>query len=223
MNSNYPETTDNFTEFEETISLTDKEIFSKIWTSPKIVFKFINDNLYNKHITPLLLAAGISNAMDRAVMKNAGDSMSLVGVILLSAVIGGLFGWISYYIYGALLSWTGKWLDGKGNTDAIVRMLAYAAIPSIAALVLLVPKVLIYGNGVFQSESNFLGSGTILNLVFYTCVIAESALGIWTIVLSIIGLSVVQKFSIVKSVLNFFLPIIIIAIPIFILVFLFLN
>jgi hypothetical protein len=36
------------------------------------------------------------------------------------------FGWISYYIYAALISWSGKWMNGKGNTQLILRILSYA-------------------------------------------------------------------------------------------------
>ena len=79
--------------------LTDKEIFSKIWTKPRLIFKFINDNHYDKFVKLLLVLAGISRAFDRASMKDMGDKMSIWGILSLSIILGGLLGWISYYIY----------------------------------------------------------------------------------------------------------------------------
>ena len=38
-------------ELEEDIVLTDKEIFTSIWFEPRRVFKFINDNKYEKYVT----------------------------------------------------------------------------------------------------------------------------------------------------------------------------
>ena len=221
MEKNYTESNENFIEFEATLSLTNKEIFNRIWTSPRVVFKFINDNKYDKLVTPLLIMAGISSSLDKAAGKDIGsDSMGLIGIILISVVAGGLFGWISYYIYAALLSWSGKWLDGKGNTDAILRVIAYAMIPSILAIVFLIPQLLINNNPVFQSEGNT-NAGIILNIISYGCAIVQVVLGIWTIVLCVIGISEVQKFSIGKSILNFFLPILFITIPIIISILLF--
>lgn len=218
MEKNYTESNENFIEFEATLSLTNKEIFNRIWTSPRVVFKFINDNKYDKLVTPLLIMAGISSSLDKAAGKDMGsDSMGLIGIILISVVAGGLFGWISYYIYAALLSWSGKWLDGKGNTDAILRVIAYAMIPSILAIVFLIPQLLINNNPVFQSDGNT-NAGIILNIISYGCAIVQVVLGIWTIVLCVVGLSEVQKLSIGKAILNFFLPILFIAIPIIILI-----
>ncbi|MEW5677107.1 Yip1 family protein [Flavobacterium enshiense] len=222
MEENYTESNENFIEFEATLSLTNKEIFNRIWTSPRMVFKFINDNKYDKLVTPLLIMAGIANSLDKAAGKDVGDdSMGLVGIILISVVAGGLFGWISYYIYAALLSWSGKWLDGKGNTDSIIRVIAYAMIPSILAIAFLIPQLLIQRSGIFQTEDATSSTGIILNIISYGCAIVQVVLGIWTMVLCIIGLSEVQKFSIGKAILNFFLPILFIVIPIIIIIFLF--
>lgn len=123
----------------EVDQLSDKDIFTKIWTSPRQVFKFINDNSYNKYVTLLLILSGISRSFDQASLKNLGDSMSLWEILAISIIGGGLLGWISFYIYASLVSWTGKWLDGQGNTNSIFRMLAFSMLPSIVALVLLIP------------------------------------------------------------------------------------
>lgn len=185
------------------------DIFFKIWTSPREVFKFINDYRYEKHVTLLLVLSGIARSFDRASMKNMGDHLSIWAIIGLSIVIGGLFGWITYYIYAALISWTGKWLDGKGDTQSILRILSYALLPSIVALIFLIPQIAIYGNEIFKSDGDIYSSGLFGNIVFYTSLLFEVILSIWTIVLCVIGLSEVQKISIGKSILNLLLPIII--------------
>lgn len=59
----------------ENLNFTDKDIFRKIWTSPRKVFKYINEKHYDKYVTMLLILSGISNAFDRASMKNMGDTM----------------------------------------------------------------------------------------------------------------------------------------------------
>jgi len=198
----------------ENPKLTDRDIFTKIWTSPRLVFKYINDTRYDKFLHILLILAGITRAFDRASTKNMGDNISLTGVLSICIILGGLFGWISYYIYAALISWTGKWLNGKGDTSSILRMLSYAMIPSIVVLILLIPQVAIFGNGIFQSNIDIYGSGLVSIIIYYLILFLQLTFGIWTLVVFVIGVSEVQKLSIGKSILNIILPVLIIIVPI---------
>ncbi|KZS38805.1 hypothetical protein AWE51_14570 [Aquimarina aggregata] len=200
-------------------SLTDKEIFSKIWTKPRQVFKFINDKHYDKYVKLLLVLAGISRAFDRASMRNMGDKMPVLVILGLCIILGGLLGWISYYIYAALLSWTGKWINGKGDTTSILRILSYAMTPAIIALLFLIPQIGIYGNEIFKANGDITSAGLISNIIVYGAMILEFILGIWTIVFCVIGMSEVQKLSIGKSILNLLLPILVFGVPIIILIF----
>lgn len=100
-------------EIENPPSYTDQEIFTKIWVTPRPIFQYIHDHQYQKYMVVLMVLAGIGSAFDRASSNNSGDDISLQLVIALSVVMGGLLGWISYYIYAALISWTGKWLGER--------------------------------------------------------------------------------------------------------------
>ena len=202
-------------------SFTDQEIFTKIWIRPRAVLKYINDHEYDKYVTILLMLAGISRAFDRAAMKDMGDQFSLPAILAICLIAGGLLGWISYYIYSALVNWTGKWLNGTGETKSILRIIAYAATPSIFALILLIPQLGIYGHEIFKAEGDIVSGGLIPNIIFYASVILETILGIYTIVLSVIGVSEVQKFGIGKTIVNLLLPIFVILVPIVFLVILF--
>lgn len=200
---------------------SDKEIFTKIWLNPREVFSYIHQNSYDKYVIILLILAGISGSFDRAVMRDMGDDMSLFAIVGLCIIIGGLLGWISYYIYAALTSWTGKWLDGQGDTSSILMILAYATIPSVLALLLLIPQIGIYGNELFKSEGDIMSGGIVANAIFYGTAILEVILGIYSIVLSVIGVSEVQQFGIGKAILNLLLPILVIVVPLVAIAFIF--
>jgi len=201
------------------IKLSDKDIFTKIWTSPRLVFKFLTEQQYDKYLYLLLALAGISSAFDRATSKNLGENMSLIGVVAFCVILGGLLGWISIYIGAALVSWTGKWLKGQGDTNSILRIMAYAMIPSIVAMILLVPQIALFGNELFQSEINIYNHGFLSAGIFWLTVSIEISLGVWTIVLFVIGISEVQKLSIGKSIINLILPALVILVPIAIIAF----
>lgn len=205
-------------EIEKPISLSDQDIFTKIWLEPREVFQYIHQNKYDKFVAALLVLAGISRAFGRAISRSMGDDFSLLAVLLISLLAGGLLGWISYYLYAGLLSWTGGWMDGKGDVNAILRVVAYGMIPSILGLFLLVPQIAIYGNEIFKSSGNIYSGGFVGNLLFYGSLILELVLSIWTIALLAVGVSVVQGFGIAKSVFNLILPIIVIFVPIILLI-----
>jgi hypothetical protein len=210
---------DNIQESISKNKLSDADIFTKIWTSPRLVFKFLNDFDYDKYVTILLVFAGITRAFDRAVTKNMGDDFSLISILSISIILGGLFGWITFYIYAAMMSWTGKWLKGRGNTKSLLRVVAHAMTPSIVALVLLVPQIILFGNGIFQSDIDLYGNGLVPTIFLYAIWFLEITLGLYTIVIFVIGISEVQKLSIGKSILNLVLPGLVILGPIIIIVF----
>lgn len=208
-----------FQEFETYDTLSDKEIFTKIWTEPRRVLKCIHETKYEKYFYVLLFLAGVSGAFDRAANRNLGENASLLGLIAGCIILGGFLGWLSYYIYAALLNWTGKWLDGKGDTDSIYRILAYAMIPSAISLIFLVPQIAVYGIDLFVKDGDLVNAGIVGNIVFWGSILLEIILGIFTLVFSVIGLSEVQKISVWKAILNLVLPLLIILGPIVIIAF----
>jgi hypothetical protein len=190
---------------EKTI-IIEKDVFIKIITSPREAFRFINDYKYEKHLYILLCFGGIVRAFDRATSKNMGDHFSILAIILICIFSGGLFGWISYYIYASLMSWCGGWFNARGNPKSILRILAYALFPSILGLVILIPQILIYGNEIFKSQTDIDATDLINFSVFYALIFIEVMLSIWSFILIIIGISEVQKLSIGKSILIVLLP-----------------
>lgn len=205
----------------ERTQISEKDIFIKLLTSPREAFKFINDYKYEKHLYILLFLAGMVRTFDRASTKNMGDNYSIWTIIAICVIFGGLFGWITYYIYSALVSWTGDWMNGKGDTQSILRVFAYAFFPSIFILILLIPQIAIYGNELFKSDNDLYSLASMESIVLYVILFVEFALGIWSLILCVIGISEVQKLSIGKSILNLLLPAILFVFIILVLVLLF--
>lgn len=205
----------------ERTQISEKDIFIKLLTSPREAFKFINDFKYEKHLYILLFLAGMVRTFDRASTKNMGDNYSIWTIITICVIFGGFFGWITYYIYSALISWTGSWMNGKGNTQSVLRVFAYAFFPSIFILILLIPQIAIYGNELFKSDNDLYSLASMESIVLYVILFVEFALGIWSLILCVIGISEVQKLSIGKSILNLLLPAILFVFIILVLVLLF--
>jgi hypothetical protein len=124
-------------------------------------------------------------------------------------------------LYAALISWTGKWLKGQGDTSSLIRVLAYSSIPAIVALIFYIPQIIVYGDDLFKSNRHTADINWISSGIVYGSMALEFCLGILSVRLSVIAISEVQKFSIGKSILNIFLSALVIVIPIVILVLVF--
>ena len=192
----------------------EKQIFLKIWTAPRQIFKFINDSGYSKYVTVLLVLAGIANSIGNAVSRNIAFNLPPIGVIGVVVIGGGLMGLITFHIYAHMLKWSGSWVKGKGDFESILNMMAYAMIPSIVAMAILIPQILIYGGSVFQRGFDLESLGTVGITFYWLSNSLEFVLGLWTVALFIIGLSEVQKISIGKSIVNAILPALFIVGPI---------
>jgi len=88
METKYTE--DHFEEFEKYDVLTDKDIFTKIWTEPRRIFKFINDTQYEKYLYILMIFAGMVRAFDRASSKDMGDHSSMFSIVFGCVILGGM-------------------------------------------------------------------------------------------------------------------------------------
>ncbi len=205
----------------EILDWSTKELLYKILTSPRQFFNYINKNRYEKYYLLLIILSGISSGFGIASMRNLGDKTSLISIILACIFVGGIIGWIGLYIFSGLVSWTGDFLKGTSSTQAVFRIFVYAKIPSIICLILIIPQISIYGVEIYKADGDIFSAGTSSNIIVYGCMILEFFFEIYTIVLSVIGLSEIQKFSIWKSILNIFLPIFIFFIIAFVLILLF--
>lgn len=186
--------------------LTDEEVFSNIWLNPRKVFRFLHTYQYNKYVYLLLVFAGMANAF----YKNSDHDLS-TGNIFLFLVLGGLLGFIGNYFYAALLSFTGSWINGRAQTGALLRVIAFSNLPIIFSITIVIARFIVRGDGNFSEELE--NAGKLTYYLEYFLIFLNAVLGFWTFVLMVVGISEVQRFSIGKAILNAMLPILIIVIP----------
>lgn len=191
--------------------INEKNLLFKIWIAPKATLKYILDYCPDKYVLILIVLGGIAKSIDRASNKGMGDHMSTSTILIITTIGGGLFGWISYYLYAWLLEVTGKWLKGNATFAQIKTILAWASVPIAASLILLIPELYVFGDNFFKSEVySYEWNSTVALLIFG---IIELTCGVWSLIILIKGIGLVQNFSVGKSILNSILPALLIVIP----------
>ena len=195
---------------DDEILLTENELLYSIWTKPTLTFKYILKFCPKKNVTLFLALSGIVNAFERSNQRSHSLGEFSISFIIMAVVFGGIFGVIFGRFYAALLGISGRWIKGKSTSDEVITVVAWASVPTICSLILLLPKYLIFGNEVFyfQDESLF------RIIIFFLIAAMQIALSIWTLVILVRGIELVQEFSTKKAVLNLLLSFLVILIPI---------
>ena len=190
--------------------LTDREIFTRIWTEPRVVFRFLEDFRYDRYTYVLLVLAAVVNSLDHAGKNKMGEEHSLMYVLIMTIIFGGTFGAMFYYIYAAIASWMGRWFGGKANTASLLRVFAHAAFPVVLTLVIVMIHIALFGIDLFRGEIVIADYDMTYNVIYWISIIVEISLGIWGICLAVVGVSEVQKISIGAAIGNVFLPVVMI-------------
>ena len=79
-----------------------------IWFRPRVTIRAIIDSEPEKYVLLLAFLAGIVRAFDLASEMNYGDTLPFAGILLIAVGLGGAGGWISLFLSGAVLRWTGS-------------------------------------------------------------------------------------------------------------------
>lgn len=189
-----------------------------IWTKPRQTIQQIVDT--NPQHLVLLLAglSGISESLDRASNRNSGDTLSLTIILPIIILIGPISGIIGLYLYGALIKWTGNWLDGKASGEEVRAAIAWATVPLVFTLPLWIPQIALLGQEIFKSQTPLLDSNLSLAIILLALVIIEFLAAVWSFFLLMHCLGQVQGFSAWKALGNAILAGLVIIIPVLVVV-----
>ncbi|MEO8289842.1 MAG: Yip1 family protein [Gaiellaceae bacterium] len=173
--------------------------------SPRPVFEALRNESQEEvearqePVLALVLLAGIAGVLfapstGRLLNESVVDN-SLLVVAVLVFLTGTLYGAATYWIGGAVL-YVG--LRGAGSRESYRRarhVLAFAAAPLIVGLVVVWPvRLAVYGADLFRSGGGDSGAGP---AVFDGLLTGFAA---WALGLLVYGISVVERWSIVRSV-----------------------
>ena len=195
------------------IELIDEhELFRSIWTKPRLTLDFILRNCPKRYLTTLFVLGGITNALGNRSTDLNSSAFSPMVMIPMAIVVGGLLGWVFYYIYASLLGWTGKWIKGIAGMDQFLTVLAWASIPTIFSLLLVIPELFITDGNPGSVDISSMNISTVIP--YWLIKIGEAVLAVWSLAIMMKGIALIQNFSIGKAILNAILPLFVIIIPI---------
>ncbi len=168
--------------------------FQTIWLHPRRTVRRIVALEPELHVVLLVCLAGVGRTLDRASMRNAGEALSVQAILAIACVFGPIGGLIGLWVGSHLIRLAGTMIGGQGERTQIKTAIAWASVPSVFALALWVPQILLFGSDLFTEATPRLDSQPLLWIPFIAISIAEVVLGVWSFVLLCNTVAEVQQF-----------------------------
>ncbi|RZL13325.1 MAG: hypothetical protein EOO62_08440 [Hymenobacter sp.] len=176
-------------------------LFRKIWTKPQATLTYILANRVDEHVSMLFVLGGITRAVGRAITQYPTNKMGGALTLILAIVGGSISGMITYTGYAWGMSLIGGWLGGKASSGQLKTVLGWALLPTIATLLLLIPTL-----AALSGEIPGLAGPLLFGPLAMACALLQIGLGVWSTIILLTGVALVQEFTIGRSLANVLLP-----------------
>lgn len=159
----------------------------------------------------LIVLVGFSYSLDKASISGAGDTLEFYYLIPICLIAGIPYGFLQIYFWSSLLFMFGILLNGKASFQEIVTAVSWSSLPVVIGLLIWIPELYFFGGyELFQSDMPTLSASESLSGLYVYFLYFEGMLSACWYLLLIPMLSEVQKITIKKSLINAFLPLIIV-------------
>jgi Yip1 domain len=189
----------------------------RMWIKPRDTIRKIVDFDPNYRLYFLSAIYGFVSLLGTSQGLALGRFWNLLLVLIFCLVLSPIWGYIVFSISSFFIHICGKWIKGKGSYKEVRSAIAWSNVPMIVNVFLWIIMIVIFQQDVInefpgeivisQSQRAF--------LVFTFAV--QIIVSIWILVLYIISLSEVQKFSIGKAILNILIAFVIFVVIFFVL------
>lgn len=187
--------------------------FTQIWIKPRQVIRQILNSNSSKYVILLAMIGGISQVLDNASIRNNGDKLDYPYILLIALIGGPLGGILSLYVSSALIKWTGNWIGGRGTFKEIRIANAWSNVPTMWALLLWIPQIILFGRETFTSKTPIIDSNLVLKVIYLFLSFVELVIGLWIISINIKCIGEAQQFSSWKALANIILSWAVILVP----------
>ena len=184
-----------------------------MWAHPRRTIRQIVEADPDRLVLVLAAVGGIVEALTNATSDSQGDNLSLRTILLTALIAGPLMGIVGLWLGSILLRWTGGWIGGQADSRRIRTALAWANVPLLWSLILWGPALLLFGAELFTTATPIIEASSLLSALYLVFSIGTAVIGAWSFVVFLHSLGEVQGFSAWKALLNSFLAMLVVVLP----------
>lgn len=190
------------------------------WFYPRNTISYVHDNPSPISFFTLISVAGIYYCLEEFFMGELGVKYPQLWIWCAILLLGPLVGLIQVYIWGWLLSITGKWLDSPVGMKELRLAIVWSGIPSLISVFILVSLAFMMKEQFFYAETTIFDNNYHLLSYFIGGCLVLVFLAIWWCVAQVAMLAELQNFVLIKALghvlLTFFLAMGVLLVPIII-------
>lgn len=185
-------------------SISVSNVFKTIWRRPSQTFEAIladsNDPEIDQIAMPFFIVSGIGGGLDNASLRNLGDKIESLPLLIGLASLGGIFSaFLGLYLYLWLFKHTNKWFGGTGDADRIKTALLWGMLPFAATALLWIPSLLLIGMDNFTESMPRVDSNSTLFVLWAILLLIELGLLIYCYIIWLKGIGRACGFSAWKA------------------------
>jgi hypothetical protein len=173
-----------------------------IWTRPRETMARIAAENPNRSLWLLAGIYGFCSLMNLFQSIELGSAMGTAGIVILGFLIAPFWGYLNFSIWSWFVFFVGKWFKGQGHFSTVRSAYAWSCVPVIVNIPLWLLMVALFGHQLFLNfpDAHLLPSGMVTFL--FVILIVKVVLAVWSLVIYLNALAEVQKFSILRAILN---------------------
>lgn len=170
--------------------------WTAIWWKPQAAINAVVQRAGRSYTLVLAALMGVATAIGVAALIT---DLHWFAVVAVAFVVGPFAGLLALYVDGALLSWIGRPLGGSASQSKLRTAIAWAALPNIAALLIMLGGIAVYHQAFLRANA---APGGIKDPVLMIVIVVLVALQLWGLFLKIRTVGAVQRFGAVRSAAN---------------------
>jgi hypothetical protein len=173
-----------------------------IWTQPRATMMKVAGRTPTATLWLLAFIYGFSSLMNLFQSMAMGHAASVLSIVAMTILLAAIWGYITFTIWSWFVTFTGRWLGGKGDFQTIRLAYAWSSVPLLINIPLWLLMTAFFGRQMFLDfpESQAFSSTEVVLLM--TIFFGKVVSAVWSFVIYFNALAVVQKFSVLKAIFN---------------------
>lgn len=173
-----------------------------IWVRPRETISEIVAYNVSHCFYILAFIYGLNYMFGTCQYFDAAKSMSVWWGVLMSVILAFPVGWIALSLVSWVMLYLGKLLGGKGSYREVRASVAWANVPNVINIALWIIYLLVFGKSTFMQGFTVMEQQNSAYLVLQIGMIIQGIIGVWSIVILVLSLGRVQKYSAWMGLLN---------------------
>lgn len=176
--------------------------WAAIWVRPRDTIRQIVSENPNRCLWLLAAIYGFGAILSSAQSAMLGARFNNLAIFLFAAIFSFIWGYVFFSVWSAIVYWTGKFFKGEGTFLNVRSAYAWSCVPLVFNIPIWLLLAAIFKYQLFTSAMRSDGLPDAQVFALFVILAARLVIAVWSLVIYFNALAEVQRYSILKAILN---------------------